>query len=267
MTQIEMRHEGAVAVITMTPPEEFMTRQTVKELAAAVDQATADESVRALVLTGGHDGVFIRHYDVKEIERWLRRFKEAGTTVDLGAPTPRDDILDRLYDGLAASPKPAIAAINGIAMGGGFELALACDLRLAQAGDFSLGLPEINLGILPGAGGTQRLSRLIGPGRALELILRGRVVGPEEALALGMVHEVTAGPPLARALELATEIVAKPPRAVAHIKRLVREISALPLSEALDWERTYMSDLLATDEALERCARMNRDGLDIRDIR
>ena len=266
MAQVTFARDGAVAVITMTPPEEFMTRHTVAELAQAVDEAATDDAVRALVLTGGNDGVFIRHYDVKEIEHWIRRYREMGTVVDLDMPTARDQTLDTLYDGLAEMAKPSIAAINGTAMGGGFELALACDLRIAQAGDFALGLPEINLGILPGAGGTQRLSRLIGAARALELILRGRTVAPDEALSLGMVHEVADGNPLARALEIAQEIAAKPARAAAHIKHLVRQLSREPLPHALAMERTYMMDLLTSDEALDFCARMNAEGLDIREI-
>ena len=266
MGQVRLERDGAVALITMTPPEEFMTRHTVAELAQAVDEAAADDAVRALVLTGGNHGVFIRHYDVKEIEHWIRRYKEMGTTVDLDKPTAREQKLDRIYDGLAELAKPSIAAINGSAMGGGFELALACDLRIAEAGDFALGLPEIKLGILPGAGGTQRLSRLIGAARALELILRGRTVDPSEALRLGMVHEVTDGNPLPRALEIAQEIAAKPARAAAHIKQLVRHLSREPLHHALDMERTYMMDLLTSDEALELCARMNREGLDIREV-
>ncbi|MDP6708053.1 MAG: enoyl-CoA hydratase/isomerase family protein [Alphaproteobacteria bacterium] len=265
MSEIEVRHDGAVALCLMSPPGGFMTRTTVAELDAAVAALEDDEAVRAIVLAGAETGVFIRHYDVGELEETALALRDKSFVVDEARLVkPRD--VDRLLDRLAGMAKPVIAALNGTAMGGGFELALACDLRIAQPGDHAFGLPEIKIGLLPGAGGTQRLARLVGAARALELILRGRTVTPEEALALGLVHELAEEGALARAMAVAAEITAKPAAAVAHIKRLVRRESALPLAEALAIERTLFLDLLISDAAIERMGAMNRDGLDIRRV-
>jgi enoyl-CoA hydratase len=152
-------------------------------------------------------------------------------------------------------------------MGGGFELALACDIRIAEEGDYSLGLPEINVGILPGAGGTQKLPRIVGIHRGLEMMLRGRTVSPEEALALGIVQEVA--PPggcVARTLEIATEIASKSPLAVAHIKRLARETVSTSLDDGLALERTLFLDVLVSDAGLELMHRMNTGSNDIRRV-
>ena len=116
---------------------------------------------------------------------------------------------------MMALPKVTIAAMNGDAMGGGFELTLACDLRIGQRGDFRYGNPEVRVGVVPGAGGTPRISRLAGLARALDWVWRGRIVAPEQALALGLVHEVVDDAP-ARALEVAEEIASLPPVAVAR---------------------------------------------------
>ena len=166
---------------------------------------------------------------------------------------------------LEALDKLSIAAINGTCMGGGFEFALACDLRIAAAGDYPIGLPEINIGLLPGAGGTQKLARLIGQARALELLLRGRTVAPPEALAFGMVHEVVEEA-LPRALAVAQEIAGKSPPAVAHIKSLLRASREMSLADGQALERTLFLDLLTSDKAVELMNRMLRDEADIRSV-
>lgn len=265
MAQVTVEHRGAVAVCTITnPPAGYMDSATVPELDAATRELESDSSVRAVVITGGIPGVFIRHYSVVELEALSAQLRQAGVTVDLDSRVPERD-LDRVFRRIETMPKPVIAAINGTAMGGGFELTLACDIRVAEAGPYFLGLPEINVGILPGAGGTQKLARLIGTSRALEMTLRGRTVGPEEALRLGIVQELASpGDALARAVTLAAEIASRPPQAVAHIKRLVRSAIATPLDDGLALERTLFLDLLVSDEAVRLMHQMNEGSNDIR---
>ena len=265
MPQVRIEREGPVATITITnPPMGYMDAATVPELDAATAELEADPGVRAVVITGGLPGVFIRHYSVQDLERLSRNLREQGVQVDPDRLLPERD-LDRVFRRMETMPKPVIAAINGLAMGGGFELTLACDLRIAEEGDYEVGLPEVKVGILPGAGGTQKLARLVGMPRALEMTLRGRTVSPAEALALGIVHEVVpAGASVSRAKEMAAEIAARSPKAVAHIKRLVRMTPETPLADGLALERTLFLDLLVSDVALDLMSRMNAGDLDIR---
>jgi enoyl-CoA hydratase len=238
----------------------------VPELSAALTELEADESVRAVVLAGGVPGYFIRHYSVRELEGLSRTLRERQVTVDQSQPVPPRDI-DAMFGRIESMPKPMIAAINGSAMGGGFELTLTCDIRIAEEGDYSLGLPEINVGILPGAGGTQRLPRIVGTHRALEMMLRGRTVSPREALALGIVQEVAPpGQCVARAMEIAREIASKSPLAVAHIKRLARAAASMPIADGLALERTLFLDLMVSDAGLELMNRMNTGSNDIRRV-
>jgi enoyl-CoA hydratase len=141
-------------------------------------------------------------------------------------------------------PKPVIAAINGLCMGGGFELALACDLRIAGPGATSIGLPETRVGIVPGAGGTQRLPRVVGEAKALEIILRGATFPAAEAHAIGLVHELV-DHPVVRALELAAEFATRTPEALAAAKALIRSALDRPLREGLLEERRMFGQLMA----------------------
>jgi enoyl-CoA hydratase len=263
MTQISVDRDGAVMIGTIAnPPDGFMDAETEVELADLLDVAEADDEVRAVVLTGGLPGVFIRHYDVRVLEERGRSMAARGMAFDLARPVP-----ERPYhlclSRIETMPKPFVAALNGTAMGGGFELALACDIRLAAAGDYRLGLPEINIGLLPGAGGTQRLARLIGEARALELILGGRTLTPDAAAGAGLVSACVDGDVLDSALALARRLAAKPPRAVAHIKRLIRGAASRPLADGLADERTLFCDLMVDAEALERMGEMNAGRRDI----
>ena len=258
----ELFIENQIAIVRFSsPPEGFMDEGTVSDLAAAMDRIDSDESVRACVLTGGQDDVFIRHFDVRVLEARSRALKARGKQFSLDRPVPEPQ-LHALMRRMEESRLPFIAAINGTAMGGGFELCLACDIRFAQSGTYPIGLPEVNLGILPGAGGTQRLSRLIGPARALELMLCGATVTPQQAAALGIVNRCVDAPVLTEAMALARTIADKPARAVGHIKQLVR-MSGLD-EAAMAAERTLFCDLMVTDEAIELMARMNAGSNDIR---
>jgi len=267
MAQLTIEREGAVAIVTISnPPMGYMDAATVPELDAATAELEADAAVRAVVLTGGLPGVFVRHYSVVELANLSRALRERGTVVDTSQRVPERD-LDRVFRRIETMPKPVIAAVNGLAMGGGFELTLACDIRIAEEGDYEMGLPEIKVGILPGAGGTQKLARLVGMARALEMTLRGRTVSPKEAFDLGIVQELApAGTALARAKALAQDMASKPATASGYIKRLVRMTPETPLAEGLALERTLFLDLLVSDEGYRLMSRMNDEGLDIRAV-
>lgn len=260
---VDVTIAGGIAVIRFAnPPEGFMDEGTEAGLTAALDRVEGDEDVRAVILTGAQDGVFIRHYDVRILEARSRKMAARGLSFSTDRPVPEPS-LHRNMRRIEDSAKPYIAAINGTAMGGGYELALACDIRLAQAGDYPIGLPEVNLGILPGAGGTQRLPMLVGQARALEYCLTGRTFLPHEAASAGLVNACVDGPVLEHALTMARGMAAKPPRALAHIKRLIR--GATPDPNRMADERTLFCDLMVQEDAIEIMARMNGTGRDIRD--
>lgn len=265
MTQIAVEREGAVLIARIgNPPAGYMDEETAVELMALLDRIEADDAVRASVLTGGLEGVFIRHYDVCLLERHGRAMANKGYSFDRSRPVPETPFLKALTR-IETMPKPFVAAINGTAMGGGFELALACDLRVVQDGPFDLGLPEINIGLLPGAGGTQRLARLVGEGRALDMIMTGATVSPREAVTLGVASRCVEGDVLPAALELAHELAGKHPLALAHIKSLVRGSTGRTLSDGLADERTLFCDLMVNPHSIELMARMNAGEMAITD--
>lgn len=252
--------DGVAVVSFRNPPGGCMDDAMERELDEAVERLEGDEQLRVVVLTGAERGVFIRHYDVGVLETRARAMAARGLSFDPARPVPQTR-LHKCLRRIETSPRIWIAAINGTAMGGGFEVALACDLRVAEEGDYPIGLPEVNIGLLPGAGGTQRLARLVGQARALELLLLGRVLTPAQALAAGLVGECVAGSARERALALARRLVDQPPRALAHVKRLVRQAAeggeAAALERGLADERTLFCDLMVRPEAIERMAQMN----------
>ena len=254
---LRIEHEAGVATVRFAnPPRGYLNAAQTAELGAAIEALAADPSVRVVVFAGNVPGVFIRHYDVGEIltaAEQIRASKPTTSTIIAGAAS--SNAVTRVFDALDALPKPTIAAINGWCQGGGFELALCCDVRITEPGDFRIGLPEVNIGIFPGAGGAERLPRLIGEARALELILRGRTVGPEEALRLGMVHEVSPEGALPRASAIARELAAKPARALAEAKALVKNRADEPLEAALTRSRGLFATLIKNDPNAEALMR------------
>ena len=187
---IELSRDGHVATITFSnPPTHTLTDPMVAELDRITEQLLGDAELRVLVLTGAGDGVFIAHYEVAELAEGAAA-AQAGEERGPGGGGSRPHRLNRVLLRLEQMRAITVAAINGTAMGGGCETTLACDFRVMADGDFRYGLPETSVGIIPGAGGTQRLPRLIGVARALDLILHARVVTPAEALELGMIHRV-----------------------------------------------------------------------------
>lgn len=250
MPHVSTKDQGVVRVITYAnAPLGTMTAAGSVEMFDAVAAAGEDPSVRVIVITGGIPGIFIRHYDVGELS-------DAADAIERGAPRPpsppgpRPPGFHALTDLIAAVEKPVIAAINGLCMGGGFELSLACDLRIAGNAVAAIGLPETRIGIFPGGGGTQRLPRIIGEARALEMILRGLTVTGPRAYEVGIVHEVV-DDPLARALEVGAELSSRGAEGLSLAKRLTRAALDRPLAEGLADERKSFAAVMRTASARE----------------
>lgn len=201
--------DGIVVATYMNPPMNYMVAPAVAELAELVADWER-EAVRAVILTGSVEGRFITHYSVEELAEMAQHPEAEMQAVNRGY---QDFVLR-----LRRLAKPVIMAMNGDTMGGGFELAMGADIRILQAGDHRVGLPEVRLGILPGGGGTQLLPRLIGLAKASEFILRGRIVTPDVALALGLVHEVVPDA-LARARDIAADLSRQSGYAIAKAKQ------------------------------------------------
>jgi enoyl-CoA hydratase len=249
MSLVSTEDRGAVRLIVYaTPPFGTMTAGA-GEMFGAVEAAGEDPSVRAIVITGGLPGIFIRHYHVGELSDAADRAQSAAPRAP-SPPGPRPPGFHALTDLIAAIEKPVIAAINGLCMGGGFELSLACDLRIASSTVTAIGLPETRLGIFPGGGGTQRLPRIIGEAKALEMILRGLTVTATRAHEMGIVHELAADP-LARAVEIGAELASRGAEGLAFAKRLTRAALDRPLAEGLADERKSFSAVMRTASARE----------------
>jgi len=256
MALVSVQRRGATAVMTYAnPPFGTMTAAGSQEMLDQIRPLVADEAVRAIVITGGLPGIFIRHYDVDELSVMGDRLAEAPPPPPpAGAPAPKPDsgylaLVDAIYD----APKPVVAAINGLCMGGGFELTLACDLRIASPKVEAIGLPETRIGIFPGGGGTQRLPRVVGEAKALEIILRGLTFTGEEAHRIGMVHEL-ADDPLARALEIAEAWAGYGAEGIAYAKRLTRAALDRPLDVGLADERASFLAVMQTASARQGLA-------------
>jgi len=237
-------HDGGIVVASYTNgPMNYFVGEGAAELGALVP-TWRDPAVRVVILTGGPENQYLTHYSVEELAEL------AGDRDGMrGLGTDLNDGYHALVQDVSDLEKPVIAAMSGDAMGGGLELSLGCDIRIAQRGDFSIGFPELSLGIIPGGGGTQRLPRIIGAGPALDFILRGRIVSPDQALALGLVSEVAddAG---GRALEVARGLAGQSPTALAAAKRSVLRGSSLPLSEGLRVEADAFLSTMLSDEGV-----------------
>jgi enoyl-CoA hydratase len=220
---LQLERRGRVAVITINRPQKLnaLNIQTRAEGAAALDELREDESVRVVVITGAGEKAFVAGADISEFE---------GRT----AVSQRDVMTARsLFTAVDTFPKPVIAMINGFCLGGGCELALSCDIRVASE-TARFGQPEINLGIIPGGGGTQRLTRLIGEGKAMELILTGDMIDAQTAYNLGLVNLVVPAADLeAKTLELANRIAEKSPVALRMAKEAVKTAARANLDEGL----------------------------------
>jgi enoyl-CoA hydratase/carnithine racemase len=239
-TQITVSRHDAVAVVQFSnAPAGVLTTKGAHMLRNAVTALVVDPGTRVIVITGGQPGIFVRHYDLNSILK-------AGESVKSGSTRPEDFLASpfaALTDLIASCEKPVIAAINGTCMGGGLELALACDIRIASATVTRIGLPEILLDIFPGGGGTQRLTRTIGESAALDMILRGRTVDAMRAYALGLVHDVVEDA-LTYALAVAHAMAKCEAGALGAAKRLVRRASQCSLDAGLADERMGFATLM-----------------------
>ena len=249
--RIEIRDR--VAVLTLDRPEVLNAIGTASadRLQAALDLLHDDDRVRALVLAG-EGRAFSAGADLGEIESFTQPYEFRAF---VGRMT-------KVFANLQAFPKPSVAAVHGFAFGGGLELALSCDLRVAERGA-RLGLSEMKLGVLPGAGGTQRLPRLIPPAVAKQMILTGEPIDAERAYALGLVNELAEpGDALATAIDLAGQLAAGAPLALAAGKRLIDEGLPMDLDAAIAYERETVSVLFCSRDRAEglRAFRERRPG-------
>jgi enoyl-CoA hydratase len=258
-----VRDERVVTVLFDVPPHNFMGRRMVTELDALTRSLERDRSIRSVVLTGAREGLFVTHYEIAEIlagaegvgpptprpvaaalVRVAAAVKRVPGARALVERTPARGLLElhrvhNLFRRMNRSDKVFVAAISGPATGGGCELALACDLRhMADDDSLRIGLPEMTIGLPPGAGGSQRLSRALGASRALEMMLEGRTLTPGEAQSVGLVHRLA---PAASLREMATDaahrLARRSPEAVRTLKRCVYEGGAGDLEEGLATER------------------------------
>jgi enoyl-CoA hydratase/carnithine racemase len=233
----------AVLIATYSnPPRNYLNADALYELEDLIVEWRSPE-YRAIVIQSdsGSPG-FMTHYSVEELHELI----SSPETARYSAAVTRR--FHKILDDLQALPKVVIAAMNGDTMGGGFELALACDLRIGEAGDYRYGHPEIRVGIIPGAGGTQRLPRLIGLARALEFVLRSRVVPPDVALSLDIVNEV-AEDARVRAFEIAKEIAAFPPKAVENAKLSIYLGNDSNIQAGLEIENSQWIETMLSDDA------------------
>jgi enoyl-CoA hydratase len=241
---VKIEQDGGIVLVTIDRPEKrnALNAEVREQLSAALDEALADRETRVLVFTGAGDKAFVAGADVGEF---------AGRTPleqrrAMASPT----VFDRIWN----ASLPTIAMINGWCLGGGCELALACDLRIG-ADTAMLGQPEIRLGIIPGGGATQRLPRLVGYGKALQLILSGEPIDGISAYEIGLLDEVVPAAQLReRTMEVARTIAEKSPVTLGIAKRAIRAAYELPLSAGLEQERDLFALAFATEDKIEGVA-------------
>jgi enoyl-CoA hydratase len=234
--------DGAVLTLTINRPKVMnaLNAETLSALDAAIASAAADDDVRAIVLTGAGDRAFVAGADINELAVQTpvggREHARRGQTI---------------FDRIEQLGKPVIAAVNGFALGGGCELAMACTVRIA-ADTAKFGQPEINLGLIPGYAGSQRLPRLVGRGRALELLLTGATISADEAYRIGLVNRVVPAANLAAdARTLADTFAAKAPVAIRYILEAVGAGLEMSLADAQDYEATLFGLVSTTDDMRE----------------
>lgn len=238
---ITLDRRGAVAVLTINRPDKLnaLNKQVHREAVAALDELKHDNSVRVVVITGSGEKSFVAGADISEFQ-------------DQTPTTQRDLFHERtLFNSIDVFPKPVIAMVNGFCLGGGNELALACDIRICSE-NAKFSQPEINLGLIPGGGGTQRLTRLIGEGRSMEIMLTGDMIDAQTAYNFGLVNHVYPAAELeAKTMELANKIADKAPIALQLAKEAVKFASRSNLDEGLRREVDLFALCFATEDKQE----------------
>jgi enoyl-CoA hydratase len=239
---LSIERDAALAILTIRREKQLnaLNRAVLRELHAALAELEGDATVRAIIITGAGEKAFVAGADIAEMQDLspldARAFAEAG---------------HRVGDLIAQMSKPVIAAVNGFALGGGCELMLACDFAYASQ-TARLGQPEVNLGLIPGFGGTQRLLRRVGAARAAELVMSADLLTGDQALRMGLVNAVfPAAELMAKVKEQAKKIAAKAPLAVAAAKRSLRRAEELPLAAGNELERELFASLFSTADQKE----------------
>lgn len=241
MKNITIEKKNKIGIVTVNRPKELnsMNSETRKELANAFEELDMDKDVHVSILTGSPGKAFIAGADIKEFSKMEIKNRKAMES-DW-----------RVTDVIANSAKPVIAMINGFCLGGGLEIAMACDLRTASTNS-KLGQPEINIGIIPGAGGTQRLTRLVGEGRAMELILTGNMISAEKAESWGLVNLVTDEDQLEdQTMKIATQIAEKSPFAIERAKKSVKLVANNTMEKGLKIEQELFVECFKSNDGKE----------------
>jgi len=228
-------------IVLDRPPANSYDKAFMEELDAAIEAARRDDAVKAIVLRSANEKFFSAGADVSV-------FAKSGLDEQNAFVVCANEAMAKFE----STPKVVVAAINGHCLGGGLEMALCCDFRIAGEGSYRIGLPEVSLGLLPGTGGTQRLPRLIGRQKALDFMLRGTTMPPREALAAGIVDEVVPAAELVnKALERANVYATGPTFAIGRIKRATVQGLGMGLDEGLKLERQLLIELFKSEDAKE----------------
>jgi enoyl-CoA hydratase len=241
---VKYKMEERLAVVTVDrPPVNALSLQVQDEIEQVFNELAIEQGVGAVVITGGGDKAFMAGADIKMI-----------SDIDSEGALQMSTSTQRVFRLIEEFPRVVVAAVNGLALGGGAELALACDIRVAE--DHALfGFPEVGLGLLPGAGGTQRLARLVGPGKAKELILTGDPINASEAKSIGLVERVVPrGSALSEARKIAERVLLRGPVAVTNAKKAINHGISLGFKDGLELEARLFSELFVTQDKKEGVA-------------
>lgn len=249
---LETTEEDGITICTLfNPPENTIVAPQVTEMHEMFDKLEADGTSRILILTGRDPEVFLKHYEVAELTGLSKMWQENPNT-DIPHTKLEFHDINRLVRRMESSPVITIAAINGNAGGGGCEISLGCDFRLQKEGDYRFGLFEVLIGIIPGAGGTQRFVRLLGAAKAMDLILHGQMLTPQEALDLNLVHRVfPAETYWDDVMAFARNLLKNSEVAMAVAKRMIRHGPDMPMDEALKFEQSGFNETMHSPDTTQ----------------